>query len=100
MGETLPLIGYTHKTHREIVAFACAFASDNVYSTFGNDDLGGKNCQDFVMELCHFLEIDIQQLPWRQSASFKFGIGAVGTVGAVAVANATLDLGLLAGAGS
>eukprot|EP00440_Ansanella_granifera_P065217 gb/GFBE01070723.1/.p1 GENE.gb/GFBE01070723.1/~~gb/GFBE01070723.1/.p1 ORF type:complete len:382 (+),score=71.82 gb/GFBE01070723.1/:1-1146(+) len=91
---TRRLSGSTCKSHREITAFAKEFAAENKYDAAGNNTFGGKNCQDFVLELCRHLRIDTEQLPMRQAEKVKTLLGA----GAIVAADVALGTGLLAGA--
>eukprot|EP00434_Breviolum_minutum_P034606 symbB.v1.2.030636.t1/scaffold3476.1/size55973/3 len=88
------LEGEVLKGHREITSWCRNFAAENRYDAMGNGLLGGKNCQDFVLELCQFLKIDTEQLPYRQAEKVKTVLGA----GALVAADAALGTGLLAGA--
>ncbi|CAK9108537.1 Uncharacterized protein slr1919 [Durusdinium trenchii] len=87
-------LGTTSRLHREIFAWCRTFGLENSYDAAGNGLLGGKNCQDFVLELCTFLRIDTEQLPYRQAEKVKTVLGA----GALVAADAALGTGLLAGA--
>lgn len=87
-------LGVVRKPHREITAWCKRFGAENSYNATGNGLLGGKNCQDFVVELCEFLGIDTEQLPYRQAEKVKTVLGA----GALVAADAALGMGLVAGA--
>mmetsp|Transcript_105103 Transcript_105103/g.250198 ORF Transcript_105103/g.250198 Transcript_105103/m.250198 type:complete len:373 (+) Transcript_105103:44-1162(+) len=88
------LQGRTSQSHGAIAAWSRGFGEANSYDAAGNGLFGGKNCQDFVVELCGFLEIDVEQLPFRQAEKVKTMLGA----GALVAADAALGTGLLAGA--
>lgn len=76
--QSVLLKGVTTKMHCEIEAWARDFGQNNRYCAIGNDTLGGKNCQDFVLELCEFLGLDVEQLPWRQAQLAKVAGVAMG----------------------
>jgi len=76
--QTQDLIGLTPRMHAEIERWSHDFDKSTTYCAAGNDTLGGKNCQDFVFELCAFLHIDQAQLPWRQAQLVKAAGVAVG----------------------
>ncbi|CAE7365766.1 unnamed protein product [Symbiodinium natans] len=86
------LAGRTSKTHREITAWCTDFGAEHSYDAAGNNLFGGKNCQDFAVELCRYMEIDTEQLPFRQAEQVKTVLGA----GAFVAADAALGTGLLA----
>merc|ERR1712176_796667 len=62
-------LGPTQRSHQEIQAWANDFASTNEYSAMGSGQFVefGKNCQDFVFDLCFFLGVDTGKLPPRQA---------------------------------
>jgi len=91
--ESKPLRGWTKKSHREIAEFTRHFAATNSYNVTGNDTFGGKNCQDFVVELCTYLAIDTEQLPARTAETVKAGLVIAG----VAAGTALLASSLLSG---
>lgn len=74
-------LGATSRTHPEIREWVLRFGRLNVYHVAGGD-FGGKNCQDFAVDLCHFLSVDTSKLPWRQARQVEAAVG-----GAVAVAS-------------
>jgi len=85
---TQELQGKTERKHREIVSWAREFGKNNAYCIVGDNSLGGKNCQDFAVELCEFLGIDTSQLPWRQARILK-------TAGAGLLTDIALGTGLV-----
>ncbi|CAE7246031.1 unnamed protein product, partial [Symbiodinium sp. KB8] len=80
------LEGRTERTHREISRWCTQFGADHSYDAAGNNIFGGKNCQDFAVELCTFMGIDKEQLPFRQAEQVKTVLGA----GAFVAADAAL----------
>eukprot|EP00439_Symbiodinium_sp_Y106_P036975 s1413_g4.t1 len=86
------LEGRTAKTHREISQWCTQFGADHSYDAAGNNIFGGKNCQDFAVELCTYMGIDKEQLPFRQAEQVKTVLGA----GAFVAADAALGTGLVA----
>jgi len=91
--ERIKLRGYTVKTYAAIDSWARAFEEKHEYSSYGDGTLGGKNCQDFAVELCDFLGVDTSQLPWRQARVVKTSVVA----GAGVVADLALGTGILTG---
>lgn len=85
-------LGLTEKSHEAIRAWALAWGQNNFYNVAGAD-FGGKNCQDFAMELCDFLGVGTSKLPWRQARQLT---AAMAGGGAVAVGALVLGGALLA----
>mmetsp|Transcript_45150 Transcript_45150/g.104380 ORF Transcript_45150/g.104380 Transcript_45150/m.104380 type:complete len:168 (+) Transcript_45150:70-573(+) len=84
-------LGVTQKTHEQIRVWALKFDARNNYQVAGCD-FGGRNCQDFAWELCHFLGVGTERLPWRQARQAEAALGsAVAAAGAVAVGCALLS---------
>lgn len=82
--ETHKLQGLTTKSFNQIDTWAWSFHRDNQYCATGVNTFGGKNCQDFVVELCEFLQVDTSQLPWRQAFVVKHAAASVVAPSAVA----------------
>lgn len=83
-------LGVTDKPHDQIRAWANRFDRTYAYNVAGSD-FGGRNCQDFVFELCSFLGVGTSQLPSRQAKQVEAAaVGTVLAVGALAVGGALL----------
>mmetsp|Transcript_23924 Transcript_23924/g.59625 ORF Transcript_23924/g.59625 Transcript_23924/m.59625 type:complete len:182 (-) Transcript_23924:277-822(-) len=83
-------LGVTSRTHDEIHKWVMQFGKKNAYHVAGGD-FGGKNCQDFVVDLCSFLGVDASQLPWRQARQVEVAVGgAVVAAGILAVTGGLL----------
>lgn len=80
-------LGVTKKSHEQIYEWVLRFGQSHCYNV-GGTDLGGKNCQDFVYDLCNFLGVGSCQLPLRQARQVG---GAVVAAGALAVGAALLS---------
>jgi len=104
---THQLDGTTSKTNHEILEWCIEFNGNNRYDGTGDGVFGGKNCQDFAVELCGFLGLDVSQLPWRQANIVKTSTAAVVVVatdavlgtGALVTVCETLGAGMAAAAG-
>mmetsp|Transcript_133894 Transcript_133894/g.267202 ORF Transcript_133894/g.267202 Transcript_133894/m.267202 type:complete len:295 (-) Transcript_133894:431-1315(-) len=88
---THPLEGTTSRSNYEIVDWCIEFNKNNSYAGTGEGVFGGKNCQDFAVALCNFLDLDVSQLPWRQANIVKTATAA----GAVVATDAVLGTGIL-----
>jgi len=85
------LEGTTNRSNHEILSWCIEFNSKNRYEGTGEGVFGGKNCQDFAVELCVFLGLNASQLPWRQANIVKTATAA----GAVVATDAALGTGVL-----
>lgn len=88
-------LGMTRRTHDEIKDWAMKFHRSHQYNVMGTD-FGGKNCQDFVCELCEYLGVDVSRLPWRDVRKGEAAIGGAVVIAAIALGG-TLLAGLLNG---
>jgi len=78
-------LGVTDRTHAQIQDWAQRFGRRHSYHVAGCD-FGGRNCQDFATELCTFLGVGTDGLPWRQARQVEAAVsGAFAVAGAVAV---------------
>lgn len=84
-------LGTTSKSHKEIKEWVRNFGQINKYHVMGVD-FGGKNCQDFAVDLCQFLGVDLSQLPWRQAKQVEAAVGGA----FIATTVVALGAGLLA----
>jgi len=88
---TYPLEGTTSKSNHEILEWCIEFNRNNRYEGTGEGVFGGRNCQDFAVELCGFLGLDVSQLPWLHANIVKTATAA----GAEVVTYAVLGTGAL-----
>mmetsp|Transcript_61688 Transcript_61688/g.178938 ORF Transcript_61688/g.178938 Transcript_61688/m.178938 type:complete len:198 (-) Transcript_61688:269-862(-) len=84
-------LGTTRRSHEQIRQWVSEFGSRHPYHVAGADLGAGRNCQDFVVELCAYLGVDSSKLPWRQARVVEAAAGgAAVAVGVVAVVGSAL----------